>query len=388
MKFDPPLIESIDDVLPVIKDNPAFLVKEKDWYTVIDYLYMTDKLFLDPIERECRGIKFCSKTGKILARPYHKFHNLNERVEYSTANVDLTQAHVVLDKLDGSMVHTCSTGLGIYLMTRMGITEVAQAADKFMCANPIKYSGLLSVLPVEDYTYIFEYVGPNNKIVLDYKEEDLILTGIRHNQNGTYVFHDELIKIGKAFGVKVVENALDDPDFDHVANKNTFIESVQLASGTEGVVIRFDTGAMIKLKADEYVRKHRSKELIGSPKGMISLIVENTLDDVLPQLDSDVQKQVVEYTKTFLTELGRTIEGVRLFVTAYNALSQKDFALTVQEKLPRPLQSVAFLIRKGCDPKVETLNLLRRNLSTNKKIEEVCEKIKLPVWSFKFFAEE
>jgi RNA ligase len=206
MKFNPPLIETIKDVLPVVKDNPAFVVKDKGWYTVIDYMYMTDKLFHDPIERECRGIKFCSKTGRVLARPYHKFHNLNERPDYSTANVDLTQPHTILDKLDGSMVHTCASELGIYLMTRMGITEVAEAADKFMIANPIRFSGLLSTLPVEEYTYIFEYVGPNNKIVLNYSEEDLILTAIRHNYNGTYIFYDEMVKLAEAFNVPVVKH--------------------------------------------------------------------------------------------------------------------------------------------------------------------------------------
>lgn len=385
MKFDPPLIETIKDVLPAVKDNPAFVVKDKGWYTVIDYMYMSDKLFHDPIERECRGIKFCSKTGRVLARPYHKFHNLNERPQFSTACVNLKEAHVILDKLDGSMVHTCASTLGIYLMTRMGITEVAQAADKFLCANPIKFGGLLSALPVEEYTYIFEYVGPNNKIVLDYKEEDLILTGIRHNENGTYVFYDELQRLGKAFGVKVVP-AFPFEGFDN--NMERIANNITAQTNTEGYVVRFDSGEMIKIKCEEYVRKHRSKELIGSPKGMIGLIVENTLDDILPQLDEDVQKQVVGYTEKFLTELGKTMSAVQLFVNGYEALTQKDFALKVQEKLPRPLQSVAFLVRKGCDVKEETLNLLRRNLGTNKRIEEVCTTIKLPVWTYSFFSEE
>jgi RNA ligase len=385
MKFNPPPIETIKQVLPVIKENPAFVVKEKDWYTVIDYLYMTDKLFQNDIERECRGLKFCSKTGRILARPYHKFHNLNERVEYQTANVDLTQPHVILDKIDGSMVHTCASNMGIYLMTRMGVTEVAQAADKFMVANPIRFSGLLSTLPVEDYTYIFEYVAPTNKIVLDYVEEDLILTAIRHTVNGTYIFHEELVRLGKAFNVKVVDAfpfAGFDNDMEKIAN------CIVGQSNVEGYVVRFDTGAMIKIKADEYVRKHRSKDLIGSPKGMIGLIAENTLDDILPQLDPDVQKQVVDYTKRFLRELGNTICAVGLHVQGYAGLDQKDFALKTLAVMPKPLQSVAFQVRKGDDPKEAVLNLIKRNLGTNKRIEEVCAELKLPVWTFKFFAEE
>lgn len=399
MQFDPPAIENIKQVLPAIDGLPEFVRKDKGWFEVIDYIYMTDKTFQDPFEkgiseeesllrklrRECRGLKFCSKTGKILARPFAKFHNLNERPEYATANVDLTQGHVILDKLDGSMIHTCSTGMGIYLMTRMGITEVAEAADRFMCSNPIRFSGLFSSLPVEEYTYIFEYVGPNNKIVLDYKEEDLILTAIRHTVNGTYVFHDELVKLGNAFGVRVVE-AFPFEGFNN--NMERIANCIASETAGEGYVVRFDTGAMIKIKCDEYVRKHRSKELIGSPKGMIGLIVENTLDDILPQLDPDVQNQVAEYTKEFLTKLVKTITSVRLFVEGYAAYTQKDFALEVQAKLPKALQSVAFLTRKGCDPKEETLNLLKRNLSTNKRIEELCAQLKLPVWTLKFFADE
>jgi RNA ligase len=385
MHFSPPNILTIDDVLPTIRENPAFVVKEKGWYTVIDYLYMTDKLFNDPIERECRGLKFCTKTGKILARPYHKFHNLNERPDYATANVSLVgQPHTILDKLDGSMVHTCATDMGIYLMTRMGITEVAEAADKFLCANPIKYSGLFTSLPLEEYTYIFEYVAPSNKIVIDYAVEDLILTAIRHNFNGTYVFYDEMVKLAEAFNVPVVKhiNPMVQMNTESLANYVTKL------TGTEGRVIRFDTGAMVKIKCEEYVRKHRSKELIGSVKGMVGLIAENNLDDILPQLDEDVQKQVVKYTKDFLTELGRTMTAVTLFVHGYEALPQKDFALLVQDRFPRALQSVVFLVRKGCDVKEETLNLIKRNLGTNKRTTELCEQLKLPIWTFSFFSEE
>ncbi len=79
MKFDPPEINHINDVLPFIEKHKGYDVRKKGEYTVIDYVYSSEDMFKTPIERECRGLKFCSRTGKLKSRPYHKFHNINER---------------------------------------------------------------------------------------------------------------------------------------------------------------------------------------------------------------------------------------------------------------------------------------------------------------------
>jgi RNA ligase len=385
MKFNPPHIENIKDVLPAIQENPAFLVKEKGWYTVIDYMYMTDKMFHNDVERECRGLKFCSTTGRILARPYHKFHNLNERPDYTTDKVDLTLPHVILDKLDGSMVHTCATNMGIYLMTRMGITEVAEQADKFMTANQIRFSRLFGSMPIDEYCYIFEYVGPNNKIVLDYEKEDLILTAIRNIYNGAYLYHHEVEALGKAFDVKVVEKFPFD-GFD--GNMERIANCMKAQSNNEGYVIRFASGAMVKIKSDEYVRKHRSKDLVSSQKGIVDLIVNGTLDDVMPQLDPKVRDQVLDYEDKLSREILRSAEAIALFAKGYADLEQKDYALKVQATIPKPLQCVAYHVRKGCDAREETLNVVRRNLGTNKRTTELLTALGFPLWTFSFFAEE
>jgi hypothetical protein len=53
------------------------------------------------IAAECRGIVF-SPEGKILSRRYHKFFNLEEKGYLS--KIDFSQPHIILEKLDGSMV--------------------------------------------------------------------------------------------------------------------------------------------------------------------------------------------------------------------------------------------------------------------------------------------
>lgn len=388
MKFNPYRIDHINDVLPVIKDNPAFIVADKGWYKVIDYRYMSDDMFKHPAEIECRGLKFDAKTGEIIARPYHKFHNLNERAGYRTEDVNLDNAHVVLDKLDGSMVHTCPSKLAIYLMTRMGHTEVAQQAEKFLEKNQVRYGNLFNALGVDEYTYIFEYIGPNNKIVLNYEKEDLILTAIRHVRNGTYVFHDELEKLGKLLGIPVVNHYAMDPDFNHAAKAETFYESVALASGNEGCVVRFDTGAMIKIKSDEYVRKHRTKDLVSSQRGVLDLIVNNTLDDVLPQLEDKVQEKLKKYALQ--------INGVAagLAKTAWGACelrkgwTQKDFALYINSEYTPFERSIFFNVRKGDDPLETVIKKMQSYTTNNKKTEELVMGMGLPKWTFSFFQEE
>lgn len=386
MNFDPPVIDNINQVLPVIKDNPAFIVKDKGWFTVIDYVYMSDKLFHDPIERECRGIKFCSLTGKVLARPYHKFHNLGEREAFAHDKVDLRQPHVVLDKLDGSMVHTCASKLGIYLMTRMGITPVAEKADAFLNKNQIKYSYLFNTLGVINYTYIFEYVGPGNKIVLDYKEEDLILTAIRHNFLGTYVSHEQLKIFGKAFGINVVNNYPIDPDFK--LTLKDLDENVKLAFGVEGAVVRFESGEMVKIKSDEYCRKHHSKELASSFKGLVNLITSNTLDDILPQLDEPHLSKVKAYAAKLDLYISETSKLVGQVVKESRGLEQKDFAVNVVSKYHSGLSPLLFNVRKGDTPYLAVVNGIRKNASTNAKLSEYFTNMCYPIWDYSFFGEE
>jgi uncharacterized protein YqhQ len=38
-----------------------------------------------------------------------------------------------------------------------------------------------------DITPIFEYVGPHNKVVISYEEENMILLAARENVSGTYL---------------------------------------------------------------------------------------------------------------------------------------------------------------------------------------------------------
>lgn len=205
MNYDFPIIKNISDVLPAIEDSPEFFVAERDGYKVINYqVSMTDTFppvnsttisgipvtnFNAKIRRECRGIIFDSFTGDIVRRPYHKFFNVNEREETQSHLIDLSNPHVILEKLDGSMiVPFIDTNSKLVWGTKMVAQDFHQMIEHFVKSSDIDYEGFCLNLINSGYSPIFEWTHPQKRIVIDYgKEPTLILTAVRHMITGNYL---------------------------------------------------------------------------------------------------------------------------------------------------------------------------------------------------------
>ena len=207
MKFEFPIINHINDVLPAIEGRSEFIVAERDGYKVVNYVVSMTDTFpnimlcenkhsgkLGPafypedhhaiIRRECRGIIF-DTDGNILARRLHKFFNINEREETQIDNVDFSRPHVILEKLDGSMITPIKIGDNIRWGTKMGLTDVAKPVEEFVKKTP-KYEDFVRHIISLDKTAIFEWCSRSQRIVIDYPVDRLVLTAIRNNVTGEY----------------------------------------------------------------------------------------------------------------------------------------------------------------------------------------------------------
>ena len=110
MKHKFPIITHINDVLPHLEGFDEFVVMEKDGYQVILYRMQISSSFGDTeslevskgdlIRRECRGMTF-DMDGNLIGRKFNKFFNVGERLETMISNVDLSEPHIILEKLDG-----------------------------------------------------------------------------------------------------------------------------------------------------------------------------------------------------------------------------------------------------------------------------------------------
>ena len=140
MRYEFPEIRHLDDVRAAIEGRDEFIIAERNWGYVVNYLVKMTDTFppvateLDAIRRECRGMLF-HKDGKIMARRLHKFFNVNERDETQMHTIDLNRPHVILEKLDGSMITPVVTDAGIRWGTKMGITDVGMGAELFVAQH-------------------------------------------------------------------------------------------------------------------------------------------------------------------------------------------------------------------------------------------------------------
>lgn len=286
---------TLDLVKKAIEGKDEFRIFERDGFIVVDYMiskadtFMHEDPELQKVLRELRGVAFSADGQRVISLPYHKFFNIGEKDETHISKINFENSHVVLDKLDGSMIRTIPVTGGFRLGTRAGITNVSMQAERFWVRpdNYERYKKFFQYCEDAGETPIFEYVGPNNRIVLHYAKEDLILTAIRHRATGAYVLYNNMVKTAKNFKIPCVDLLFDSSD--------KLLERVAILQNLEGAVVRFNDGLMVKVKADDYVDKHRAVGQLKLEKDVLKLIFSNTLDDVLPILNDDVRKKVEEY---------------------------------------------------------------------------------------------
>jgi RNA ligase len=259
------------------------VVAVKEGYTVINYNVMMADTFDCSIRRECRGIIFDTATGDIIRRPFHKFFNVNERDETQDHVVDLSRDHSILEKLDGSMIAPFIVNGEMIWGTKMGATDVAKPVEKFIEAHS-EYRIYAKFMLSRGYTPIFEWCSRKQRIVLDYSEDQLILTAVRDVVSGRYMSRDLMIINAENYNIPVVRQ------FDSQTDMKEFIDYVRNLEDLEGFVVRFDDGHMIKLKCDWYVQIHKAKEAILQDRNIVELILDDKLDDIkahLPAEDRD-----------------------------------------------------------------------------------------------------
>lgn len=326
MNYEFPTIRHIDDLMPAIQGDDLFIVAEKEGYTVINYgKIVVPDMFPEvnreeyciggepgrkieearlhrALRRECRGIIFDSKTGELIRRPYHKFFNVNERPE--TMKLDLTQEHIIFDKLDGSMIAPFFLDNKIIWGTKMGATDVAKPVMNFV-GQYSNYNEMAYAMIAAGYTPIFEWCSRKQRIVLDYPTDNLVLTAIRHMETGAYSDISKLHKIGDMFEIPVAKT------YDSYDNIDEFVEYTRALSDTEGFVIRFNDGHMAKIKCDWYCNLHKTLENLVFEKDVLYMILNETIDDAKAFLAPDIIEKLDNYAADIYNGLTEEIEFIK-----------------------------------------------------------------------------
>lgn len=373
MNYEFPHIANISDVLPAIEGRNEFTVAEKEGYTVINYNVMMSDSFDCNIRRECRGIIFDSKTGDIIRRPFHKFFNVNEREETQDHVVNMGREHAILEKLDGSMIAPFHVDGNLIWGTKMGATDVAKPVEEFV-KNNAPYSAFARKMIACGFTPIFEWCSRKQRIVLDYKEDTLILTAIRAINSGFYVPYQSMVADAEDFNIPVVRQ------FDPQTDMKAFLEYVRDLEDLEGFVVRFDDGHMLKLKCAWYVQIHKAKEAILQDRNIVELILDEKLDDVKAHLPAEDRDRLTQFESDINMAINISASDIRIWLDSLirNGVDRKTFALGQANEVNEYYRPIIFKLFGRTDVSKEEIrglvcNTVRNNLTKTAKYEAIRE---------------
>jgi len=193
----------------------------------------------DDITLMCRGL-ILDKEGNVIARGFNKFFNLEEHSPEEIPN----ESFEVFEKMDGSLIIGFVYNGEFHTATRGSFTS-EQSIDARKIVDEMKVSDIFK----EGYSYLFEYIAPNNRIVVDYGDwRELVVLTIIDNKTNEEAKYPELISMA-CEGFRVVNRYLGIEDYTQLKSK--------IEGNKEGYVIRFKSGFRVKIKGEEYVRLHR-----------------------------------------------------------------------------------------------------------------------------------
>ncbi len=375
-------------------DTRVFLEADRGDHIIFNYLLNFDGVFPDfvgdevldrrtGILRECRGLIFDADTGAVIARRLHKFWNLSQRPETQVGVIDWSAPHIIMDKLDGSMITPFKTSNGIRRWgTKMGDTTVAIPVQEHVAARQ-EYDEFALMCEIAGFTPIFEWCSRQQRIVIDYAEDQLVLLHVRENLTGAYATREQIRELGDNYGIPVV-NVIEAT----IEDISEFVEHTRALKNAEGYVVHFHNDLMLKLKADEYCMLHNTKEKLNFEKNVVEMVVSDKFDDLLPQLDAGDRAAVRQFADDLLR--GATVASNEIrehYMLLESGLGdtegherRKLFAELVGRLTDLPHRHYKGLLFKACNYGVDqhsslllgdVLKMIKNSTGTATKIEEV-----------------
>ena len=305
----------------------------------------------------CRGL-ITNLDGDIVARPFPKFFNFHEHANPILPAINWRQGFTATEKMDGSLGILFRVDSRLHLATRGSF--ISKQSREGMSIFRDKGYDRFDYDPA--WTYLFEIIYPQNRIVLDYGERrDLILLDVIHNDGNHSHSYDSLTEIAGAIGCPVVGRiALES------ASEPAFLEFIKNSvPNSEGIVVRFDDGLRVKVKYEEYCRLHKLLTGVNARRIWECLKDGNGLEDLL----DDVPDEFYAWVKSIVNEINAAFDKTRADARAIfdgtrqrlGEASRKEYAAEFTRH--GELSSVLFNMLDGRDPSSIIWTMIRPEAS-------------------------
>jgi hypothetical protein len=238
--------------------NKGFMVKEQEG----GYLLVhpsRGKYEWEPDELCYRSVVLAAD-GRVVSSGWPKFFNQGEWPDHDAVIAEELAAGraVITHKHDGSLLIRSVLPDGRVIFRTRDTFDGGKFAPLAEAVAKARYPALLDPTVWAHGSLLFEYVGPENQIVVRYDGgADLILLGaaVHASEPGggvRYLPHTEVTKLAEALALTPVET------YDWAADGiSSVLETVQGWDKAEGVVVRSSDGqTLLKVKSAWYFAQH------------------------------------------------------------------------------------------------------------------------------------
>jgi T4 RnlA family RNA ligase len=281
----------------------------------------------DDVTLSCRGL-VTDENGNVVAKPFPKFFNIEENRHTPTQDFE------VFEKMDGSLGIMFKYKGEMICATRGSFTS-DQAKWMIKYAKEYNYGDII----VDGFTYLFELIYPENRIVVDYGEQKrMVLLGIINTENGEEVLYNDLFE-----GFDVVKKYDGINDYKELKSN--------IGNNAEGFVVRFSNGSRMKIKGEEYLRLHKMITNLSTTSVWEVVSGNGKMEDFLIDVPDEFYKKIKQYEKDLkysffqISEYcGKLHDGFRY--GKYNDIDpepiKKEFAQFIMRNTKPPFHPILF----------------------------------------------
>lgn len=290
-------IKEHEDWFELLQQPPFNLIIKTDEDYLNLYLFKYNQYGSDmnlSICQEARGIILEVKDDeiKIVCHSFDKFFNYGEEQGKLVLQQFNWDNYTFQEKRDGSLLRMWFWN-GKWNVSTSGTIDAYKASIDIPSCPYKSFGDMFSHILDSynenldslntDFTYSFEMTSPNNKIVVDYLEDELTLIGVRDNSSNKELNPSSFnpfnkIHLPKIYSYKTINEAL---------------EAVKDTSNFEGFVLCDIDFRRVKIKTEEYLTLAHIADETGSDRGILRLILEDRIDDVqnkLPHIQHRIDK--------------------------------------------------------------------------------------------------
>ena len=192
-------------------------------------------------------------------------------------------------------------------------------------------------------------MGGQNRIVVSYDFEDVVLLGMIHTKTGYEVdLHSESSDLRfknliKNLGITVVKK------YDGISDYRTLKDMIK--GNEEGFVVKFSNGDRMKIKGEEYLRLHKIMTQVSTTSIWEVLSSGDDINEILKDVPDEFFHKIKVYARDLKYDhfqiseyCGKMHDGFRYgkFGDVDPEPTKKEFAEFVQKYVKKELHSVMF----------------------------------------------